>query len=587
MARHPHTPRHRRRRRRAVIDGRRGPRQRPQAGHRVVIAVVDPCGELVRLRRTDGAQIASSRVAVDKARTAAIFVRPSREIEEQVTAGRLGALALHGAAALTGGIPLTVDGEVVGAVGTSGETPDEDEAVSIAGAAAGFSTVEVAGAHATTARGSRPRPPAPTPRARGVAPVVAVVDAGGELVYLLAARRRAGRERRRRHRQGAHGRDLPPAEQGLRGAGVERPRRPRCTSRAPCRSRAACPIVARRPRSSARSASAAPPRPTRTRSSRSSAPRRPTAAAAPSNGHARAAAAFFSRDALQHDLRARRPAARQPAATRSTPAGASAGRGRVPRARHRRHARRRGLGHRGHRRRHGRRREVGPGELRAHAIAGGSAAPAAAGDVLAIPNGVAAPVHRRLRSVPVPRREGRGLRWPPSSTSTSAARVPGPPELLPGRPDAVVDLQTDAGAALVGGARGATRRARCEEIDFVARRPVRPLGPERVPEPHLRRRCRTPRRPTSTTPAGGVLAPARRRCSRLGRRARLLQLVPASTVTIPERHRRPRPDRRDRRVRGRRRRLRRGVGRRRAAARARRDRRRRSWPASTRPTASC
>src|ERR687896_1013335 len=111
-------------------------------GLRVVIAVVDPAGELIQLRRTPGAQVASSRVAVDKARTAAIFVRPSREIEQQVTDGRLGALALHGAAALTGGIPLTVDGEVVGAIGTSGETPDEDEAVSIAGAAAEFSTTE-------------------------------------------------------------------------------------------------------------------------------------------------------------------------------------------------------------------------------------------------------------------------------------------------------------------------------------------------------------------------------------------------------------------------------------------------------------
>ena len=46
-------------------------------GHRVVIAVVDPSGELIQLSRTAGAQIASSRVAVDKARTAAIFVRPS------------------------------------------------------------------------------------------------------------------------------------------------------------------------------------------------------------------------------------------------------------------------------------------------------------------------------------------------------------------------------------------------------------------------------------------------------------------------------------------------------------------------------
>ena len=51
-----------------------------EQGHRVVMAIVDPWGEVVLLRRTPGAQVASSRVAVDKARTAAIFVRPSREI---------------------------------------------------------------------------------------------------------------------------------------------------------------------------------------------------------------------------------------------------------------------------------------------------------------------------------------------------------------------------------------------------------------------------------------------------------------------------------------------------------------------------
>src|SRR3954464_4731567 len=111
----------------------------PDKGYRVVIAVVDASGELLQLGRTEDAQVASSRVAVDKARTAAIFVRPSREIEEQVSGGRLGALALHGASALTGGIPLKVDGEVVGAIGTSGETPDEDEACSIAGAAVNIS----------------------------------------------------------------------------------------------------------------------------------------------------------------------------------------------------------------------------------------------------------------------------------------------------------------------------------------------------------------------------------------------------------------------------------------------------------------
>src|SRR4051794_31646687 len=107
-----------------------------QGGSRVVVAVVDPWGEVIALRRTPGTQAASSRVAVDKARTAAIFVRPSREMEEQVSGGRLGALALHGASCLTGGVPLKGRDEGIGAIGTSGETPDGDGAISRAGAAA-------------------------------------------------------------------------------------------------------------------------------------------------------------------------------------------------------------------------------------------------------------------------------------------------------------------------------------------------------------------------------------------------------------------------------------------------------------------
>jgi glc operon protein GlcG len=154
-----------------------------EQGSRVVIAVVDPHGEPIQMRRTPGAQIASSRVALDKARTAAIFVRPSREMEEQVTGGRLGALALHGASCLTGGIPLKVGDEVVGAVGTSGETPDEDEAISIAGAQADFSARQVP---ALTFEGARHVAEAVGRAAaeRGVAPVVSAVDAGGTLIYL-------------------------------------------------------------------------------------------------------------------------------------------------------------------------------------------------------------------------------------------------------------------------------------------------------------------------------------------------------------------------------------------------------------------
>jgi uncharacterized protein GlcG (DUF336 family) len=152
-------------------------------GHRVVIAVVERSGELTGLRRTPGAQVASSRVAVDKARTAAIFVRPSRELEQQVSGGRLGALALHGARALTGAVPLKVGDEVVGAIGTSGETPDEDEAVSLAGAAAEFSTTTVPALCAAEARKAAETVASECTR-RGVSPVCAVVDAGGDLVCI-------------------------------------------------------------------------------------------------------------------------------------------------------------------------------------------------------------------------------------------------------------------------------------------------------------------------------------------------------------------------------------------------------------------
>jgi uncharacterized protein GlcG (DUF336 family) len=152
-------------------------------GYRVVIAIVDASGRLLALRRTEDTQAASDQVAIDKARTAAIFVRPSRDIEQQVTDGRLGALALHGARALTGAVPLRVDGQVVGAIGTSGETPDQDESVSLAGAAVDAATREVP-ALTWSAAQLAVQAVADAATTRGVAPVATAVDAGGDLVYL-------------------------------------------------------------------------------------------------------------------------------------------------------------------------------------------------------------------------------------------------------------------------------------------------------------------------------------------------------------------------------------------------------------------
>ena len=102
----------------------------------VVTAVVDPGGALIALSRMDAAQVASVEVGVGKARTAAIFRRPSRAFEEQVAKGRVAALALPGATALQGGIPIAVDGVVAGAVGVSGDTPQTDEDIAIAAARA-------------------------------------------------------------------------------------------------------------------------------------------------------------------------------------------------------------------------------------------------------------------------------------------------------------------------------------------------------------------------------------------------------------------------------------------------------------------
>ena len=104
-------------------------------GARVVIAVVDEGGSLLLLQRLDDTQVASVNVGIDKARTAAIYRRPSKVFEDQVKNGRVSALALHGAVALQGGVPIIVGGKVIGAIGVSGETPSQDEDIAIAGAA--------------------------------------------------------------------------------------------------------------------------------------------------------------------------------------------------------------------------------------------------------------------------------------------------------------------------------------------------------------------------------------------------------------------------------------------------------------------
>jgi glc operon protein GlcG len=100
----------------------------------VVIVVVDDSGTVIELSRMDAAQVASVNVGIGKARTAAIYRRPSRVFEEQIRNGRVAALALADATPLQGGVPILIDGKVVGAVGVSGDSPQVDEEIAMAGA---------------------------------------------------------------------------------------------------------------------------------------------------------------------------------------------------------------------------------------------------------------------------------------------------------------------------------------------------------------------------------------------------------------------------------------------------------------------
>lgn len=103
-------------------------------GSTVVIVVVDDGGYPLVLHRLDDTQVASVEVGIGKARTAAIFRRPSKVFEDQVKNGRIAALALPGATALQGGVPIIYEGKVIGAIGVSGNTPQEDEDIAVAGA---------------------------------------------------------------------------------------------------------------------------------------------------------------------------------------------------------------------------------------------------------------------------------------------------------------------------------------------------------------------------------------------------------------------------------------------------------------------
>ena len=103
-------------------------------GWNVVIAVVDDGGHAILLQRLDNAQTSSIDTAVAKARAAVAWKRPSRLLEESINNGRTAFLSIsQGMGLLQGGVPVEIDGSVIGAVGVSGVKASDDEIIALAG----------------------------------------------------------------------------------------------------------------------------------------------------------------------------------------------------------------------------------------------------------------------------------------------------------------------------------------------------------------------------------------------------------------------------------------------------------------------
>lgn len=102
----------------------------------VAVAIVNPDGGLIYFEKLDNTQNASGQVAINKAKSAAIYKRPTKSFEDQLAAGGDGVrvLRLEGAIPVEGGVPLVMDGKIVGAIGVSGATSAQDLICAKAGA---------------------------------------------------------------------------------------------------------------------------------------------------------------------------------------------------------------------------------------------------------------------------------------------------------------------------------------------------------------------------------------------------------------------------------------------------------------------
>ena len=102
----------------------------------MAVAVVDCGGYLVYYEKMDNTQLAGATVAIDKARSAALFKRPTRAMQDMLASGGAGmrVLRLRGAIPVEGGVPLIAEGKIVGAIGLSGDSSENDGRCAQAGA---------------------------------------------------------------------------------------------------------------------------------------------------------------------------------------------------------------------------------------------------------------------------------------------------------------------------------------------------------------------------------------------------------------------------------------------------------------------
>jgi glc operon protein GlcG len=100
---------------------------------RMAISIVDNHGFPVYFERMDDTQTASVQVALDKAKAAAMFRRPTKAFEDGIAKGRVALLGLGGATPIEGGVPIISNGRVIGAIGVSGANSDQDAAAATAG----------------------------------------------------------------------------------------------------------------------------------------------------------------------------------------------------------------------------------------------------------------------------------------------------------------------------------------------------------------------------------------------------------------------------------------------------------------------